>query len=176
MQIIGGTFKGKKLNMPLNDESLRPTKSIVKQSAINMLIARCEFKKSNIADICCGIGSLGLESLSRGANHVTFIDKNTKWVKQNIGLLGAENQTTVINSDMQKFSPTLPFDIIITDPPYNMDMPNQLLKQKNTLGKQGTLWLLEAETGFNPIYQETEFQLLKQKSFGKSSLFLLEQL
>lgn len=176
MQIIGGSYKGRKLAIPLDDPNLRPTKAIVKQAAVNMLLSRINLHEVMATDICCGIGSLGLELVSRGIKHVTFIDKNTKWVKQNIATLDAGETSTVIQSDALKFTPSAPFDIILSDPPYGLDMPTQLLTRKDTLGKTGSLWLIEAETGYTPSYNDADFELLKQKRFGKSTLWLFLQL
>jgi 16S rRNA (guanine966-N2)-methyltransferase len=174
MNILGGTYKNKKLLMPTGDKNLRPTKSIVRQAAINMLNSRIDFSTANIVDICCGIGALGLEILSRGAKHVTFVDINTKWIKQNIELLGVAEPTNIIQKDMNNLAPQQPFDIIISDPPYGKDMPNTLLTNKS-LGKTGSFWLIEAETGYIPKFSKSDFELLKEKRFGKSTLFLFLQ-
>jgi 16S rRNA (guanine(966)-N(2))-methyltransferase RsmD len=173
--ILGGKYKGKKLLMPLEDANLRPTKSIVRQAAVNMLYSRIEFNTASVVDICCGIGALGLEMLSRGAKHVTFVDIHTKWIKENIASLELQQQTTVVQEDLKQFTSTAPFDVIISDPPYKQDMPNTLLANPS-LGKSGSLWLLEAETGYKLSYPQESFELLKQKRFGKSTLFLLQQL
>lgn len=175
MRLIGGIYKNKKLLMPIGDKNLRPTKSIVRQSAVNMLASRIDFRNAQVVDICCGVGALGLEILSRGAKHVTFVDINTKWARQNIKKLEVETSTKLIQQDMNEFSHNTPFDIIVSDPPYNQDMPNSLLNNKN-IGKTGSLWLIEAETGYTPNFNESDFELLKQKRFGKSTLFLFLQL
>ena len=79
-----------------------------------------------------------------------------------------------VQKDMNNLAPQQPFDIIISDPPYGKDMPNTLLTNKS-LGKTGSFWLIEAETGYIPKFSKSDFELLKEKRFGKSTLFLFLQ-
>ena len=77
MRIIGGNFKGKKILDP-QDKTTRPLKDLTKESIFNVLIHSNKFsiniKKSIILDLFSGVGSFGLECLSRGAKYVTFVE------------------------------------------------------------------------------------------------------
>ena len=79
MRVIGGTFKGKKINFIRNSDT-RPLKDSVKENIFNILIhsyfIKVKIEQSNILDLYSGIGSFGIECLSRGARKVTFIEKD----------------------------------------------------------------------------------------------------
>ena len=77
MRIISGNFKGKKILLP-RDKLTRPLKDLTKESIFNILkhskLLNIELENSNILDLFSGVGSFGLECLSRGAKNVTFLE------------------------------------------------------------------------------------------------------
>ena len=78
MRIIGGKYKGLKL-LPPDDTKIRPTSDRLKESLFSIITSnkyKIHIDNSNVLDICSGTGSLGIESLSRGAKSVFFIDKD----------------------------------------------------------------------------------------------------
>tara|TARA_B100000787_G_scaffold163729_1_gene145679 strand:+ start:16 stop:588 length:573 start_codon:yes stop_codon:yes gene_type:complete len=128
MRIISGNFKGKKLLLP-KDKFTRPLKDLTKESIFNIIrhskLLNVELENSNILDLFSGIGSFGIECLSRGASKVTFLE-NYKDVliilKKNINNLKQKNNSTIIEKDIF-LKNTLKlldnkFDIIFMDPPY----------------------------------------------------------
>jgi len=128
MRIISGSFKGKKILLP-KDKLTRPLKDLTKESIFNILkhskLLNVELENSNILDLFSGVGSFGLECLSRGAKNVTFLESYTEVLnilKKNIDNLNQQNKTKVIERDIFSKS-TLKllndkFDIIFMDPPY----------------------------------------------------------
>ena len=128
MRIISGNFKGKKI-LPPKDKLTRPLKDLTKESIFNILkhskLLNVELENSNILDLFSGVGSFGLECLSRGAKNVTFMESYTdvlSVLKKNIDNLNQQNQTKVIEKDIFAEN-TLKllndkFDIIFMDPPY----------------------------------------------------------
>ena len=128
MRIISGSFKGKKILLP-KDKLTRPLKDLTKESIFNILkhskLLNVVLENSNILDLFSGVGSFGLECLSRGAKNVTFIESYAEVLnilKKNIDNLNQQNQSKIIEKDI--FSEkTLKlindkFDIIFVDPPY----------------------------------------------------------
>ncbi len=81
MRIISGNFKGKKILLP-RDKLTRPLKDLTKESIFNILkhskLLNVELENSNILDLFSGVGSFGLECLSRGARNVTFLESYTE--------------------------------------------------------------------------------------------------
>tara|TARA_B100000686_G_scaffold342987_1_gene423021 strand:+ start:390 stop:917 length:528 start_codon:yes stop_codon:yes gene_type:complete len=120
IRVLGGKFKGKKLNN-FKLESLRPTKAIVRKSIMDTLMS---FENKNILDLFSGAGTLGIEALSRGAKSVCFVDKNPqaiKILKKNINMFDSECKIDIKLSDVFVFleKNNLKFDIIFADPPYD---------------------------------------------------------
>ena len=128
MRIISGTFRGKKILQPL-DISTRPLKDLTKESIFNIIKHsnkfKLDFEKSHILDLFSGIGSFGLECISRGARFVTFVE-NYKQVlpilKKNLNNLKIIDNYKIIEKnildDLDFNSLNQKFDIIFLDPPY----------------------------------------------------------
>ena len=80
MRIISGNFKGKKILLP-KDKLTRPLKDLTKESIFNILkhskLLNIELESSNVLDLFSGVGSFGLECLSRGAKNVIFMESYT---------------------------------------------------------------------------------------------------
>ena len=76
MRIIAGNLRGKKLFIP-NDNFTRPLKDAVKESIFNILkhskLLNCDLLNSSILDLFSGVGTFGLECISRNSKHVTFL-------------------------------------------------------------------------------------------------------
>ncbi len=124
MRIVAGTAKGRRL-CALKGFSIRPTSDKVREAIFNILGA--EFHYKNILDLFAGTGAMGIESLSRGAEEVTFIDKDASAIKvinKNLNVCGFEDKADVIKLDVIKvlqssvFSLNKKFDLIFIDPPY----------------------------------------------------------
>ncbi len=101
MRIISGIFKGRLINVPQSKE-IRPTTDRVRETLFNLLNNRIDFDDIEVLDFYSGSGSLGLECISRGAKHVTFIERNFQIYKnliENIKSLDVENQCKVVKSE-----------------------------------------------------------------------------
>lgn len=128
MRIISGSFRGKKILQPL-DNFTRPLKDLTKESIFNVIKHSNKFnidlEKSYILDLFSGVGSFGLECISRGAKFVTFIE-NYKEVlpilKKNLNSLKSVNNYKVLEkdilNDLNFISLNQKFDLIFLDPPY----------------------------------------------------------
>jgi len=181
MRIISGNFKGKKILLP-KDKLTRPLKDLTKESIFNILkhskLLNVELESSNILDLFSGVGSFGLECLSRGAKNVTFLESYTdvlSVLKKNIDNLNQQNQTKVIEKDI--FSKNTlgllndKFDIIFMDPPYKEKKLSFLL---NTITE---LELLKTD-GVIIIHRHKKeeddlpktFNLILEKNYGISKI------
>ena len=127
MRIISGIFKGKTINF-LKSSTTRPLKDSVKENIFNIIAHSNEFniniKKSNILDLYSGIGSFGLECISRVASKVTFVEKDKEVVKilsDNLLRLDASDKANIIVDEIKKFlekKQLLKYEIIFLDPPF----------------------------------------------------------
>lgn len=133
MRIVGGEFRGKKLVLP-SDKRIRPTSDRTREALFNILGHDPHFRWNDVAlpagarvlDIFAGTGALGFEALSRGADHVTFLDNHPdslKLLRQNAQAFGAQRQVDILSRDGS--SPGLasvPYDLVLMDPPYNLGL------------------------------------------------------
>tara|TARA_B100000963_G_scaffold218669_1_gene190679 strand:+ start:186 stop:743 length:558 start_codon:yes stop_codon:yes gene_type:complete len=127
MRIIAGRFKGKHI-MFLKSKNTRPLKDSVKENIFNVIshskLINIELENSKILDLYSGVGSFGLEALSRGAKKVTFVERNKQAIsilKKNINNLSIEKKIELFDSeinDMLKNKKIDKFDIIFFDPPF----------------------------------------------------------
>lgn len=119
MRIIAGAWRGRRLAAPPG-LATRPTADRTRETLFNMLASRIgSLEGLRVADLYAGSGALGLEALSRGAAHATFVETDAaarKALAANVTSLGAE---AVISAHSAERLPTGPsFDLILADPPY----------------------------------------------------------
>ena len=128
MRIISGKSKGKKIFEP-KDINTRPLKDLTKESIFNIIAhshkLNIELENSNVLDLFSGVGSFGLECLSRGSKNITFVENYFNVLpilKKNILNLGYKDNTIVIErnilNQLNFKSFDNKFDIIFMDPPY----------------------------------------------------------
>mgnify|MGYP003956081993 FL=1 len=182
MRIISGKLKGTKLFLP-TDNSTRPLKDMVKESIFNLLNhsnkLSFNIKDSVILDLFSGIGSFGLECLSREAKKVTFVENNPNALKilyKNINKLNLKDKSLVIeNSVMNFFFKVKNFskknNLIFLDPPYkekNLVEIIQNIKIKKLLDSNGVI-IMHRKKGSNDDLSK-EFNIIEKKSYGISEI------
>ena len=126
MRIIGGRFRGRRLaSVGKGDAAahLRPTADRVRESLFNILAGYDLPGGARVLDLFAGTGALGLEALSRGAEHVTCVENgraSLKLLQANIALCQAEAEVQVLARDARRLgaAPGAPFDLVFLDPPY----------------------------------------------------------
>jgi 16S rRNA (guanine966-N2)-methyltransferase len=134
MRIIAGRFRGKQLETP-KDESIRPTADRVRENVFNILASRLgpSFEGQRVLDLFAGTGALGLEALSRGAAHVTFVDTGTEargLIRDHIDAFGAGGIAKLLRRDATALGPAgtiKPFDVVFLDPPYGQGLGERAL-------------------------------------------------
>ena len=170
MRIITGTAKGLKLKTPKGFLT-RPTSDRIKESIFNVLNNLIEFENLNVLDIFSGTGALGLEALSRGAIHCTFIDKSTaSIIKDNVNRAKFNDCAEIINDDVFKHL-NKNYDLIFCDPPYNMNLWQKSLKiidEKNILSSNGYLIV---EHGFDEKFSDElkNLEVVRKINYGKTT-------
>ena len=175
MRIIAGTLRGRQVNIP-SGIKVRPTSDKVKESIFSALSSIIDIDGKQVLDLFSGSGSVGLEFVSRGASHVTFVDINPKYTIENIKSLKAENSATIIACDIRRLKVKEPFDIIFADPPYGLRLISKVLEKAEVLGRQGTIWVLESEKAAEFKIDSDAFEILKQVTYGDIKVSFLEQL
>ncbi|PIR20815.1 MAG: 16S rRNA (guanine(966)-N(2))-methyltransferase RsmD [Deltaproteobacteria bacterium CG11_big_fil_rev_8_21_14_0_20_47_16] len=133
MRIIAGTRKSLRLATP-KGEGIRPALDKVKEAIFNIL---WNVEGLRVLDCFAGTGNIGLEALSRGASHATFIDSGREaieLIRKNIAICKFEAQTTLIPyaaaTGIAKLGrESAQFDLIFVDPPYNKNLVNPSIRQ-----------------------------------------------
>jgi len=125
MRIIAGAYKGRNLKSPPS-MNVRPTSDRLRETLFNVIAPRIE--DTRFLDLCAGSGAVGIEALSRGASHATFVDRSRRsctLIEANLELCRVpEDQQEIYCSEAYEFlrQTTLPaWDIVYFDPPYNQD-------------------------------------------------------
>ena len=182
MRIISGSTKGKKILEP-KDLNTRPLKDLTKESIFNILTHsnKCGVKieNSNILDLFAGVGSFGLECLSRGSSHVTFVEnyKNVLPVlKKNVSNLDYETSSLIIennityNLNFKNFKKK--FNVIFIDPPYNEKNVFIILRNiinAKILDDNGVI-IIHRHKKERDVLPD-EFRIIEEKTYGISRVF-----
>ena len=145
MRIIAGELKGRTLEAP-RWEGLRPTSDRLRETLFNVLGPRT--RRAQVLDAYAGTGAVGIEALSRGAAHVTFVEQDPRAVAliaANLRRCGVTDRHAIIRSGFaQAFAGAerALFDIIFLDPPYGGGAADALDVAAALLGG-GTLLVIE---------------------------------
>ena len=174
MRIIGGTHRGTALAAVGKGDAgahLRPTTDRVRESLFNVLQGGRfgdPINDAHVLDLFAGTGALGLEALSRGAAHVTFVDSGRvaqKLIRENITKLRRQDDTTLLGTDAGKLPQGTPCDLVFLDPPYGQDFGGKALLAAKDAG-----WLA---SGALIVWEESRAQIappgftsLDQRRYG----------
>ncbi|MEO7190526.1 MAG: 16S rRNA (guanine(966)-N(2))-methyltransferase RsmD [Vicinamibacterales bacterium] len=147
MRIIAGRLKGRRLQGPPR-EGVRPTSDRLRETLFNVIATRVS--NARVLDGFAGTGALGLEALSRGATHVTFVEHNPhalRVLRANVGTCGVENACAIIRGDFIGLAAHVAergtFDLVLLDPPYDFRQVSEVLTEAATLLAQNGLVVLE---------------------------------
>ena len=181
MRVIGGKFKGKKLLEP-QDKETRPLKDLTKESVFNIINHSNKFsiniEKAYVLDLFSGVGSFGIECLSRGAGHVTFIEKYEgvlPILKKNLNNLKSEINYEIIESDiLKKFkleNLKLKYDIVFLDPPYKEKALENILNTilANKILKDNGIIIIHRHKKESDEFPKN-FHLIEEKKYGISKI------
>jgi 16S rRNA (guanine966-N2)-methyltransferase len=131
IRIIAGALRGRRIEVP-SGLSVRPTPDRVREALFSAL--GHDLDGQNVIDVYAGSGALGFEALSRGAAHVTFIEREASALaalRANAALLGVETVVTILSGDVETLlAPDRlpgPFDLVLADPPYDHGPAGPLL-------------------------------------------------
>ena len=175
MRVVGGKKKGKKLILPL-DKNTRPLKDMLKESLFNILkhsnVLNFKIENKNILDLFSGVGSFGIECLSRGAKKVVFFEnlkKTSEILRKNIINFNYEEKSKIIEVDIYKKNSFSifkeKFGLVFLDLPFKENRVSELIDQiKNykILEKNGLI-ILHRHVNANDILPSYLNILLKKK-------------
>jgi len=171
LRIIAGRWRGRKLPVA-NLPSLRPTGDRIRETLFNWLMG--DIVGARVLDLFSGAGSLGLESLSRGAAALTLIEQHptaVKQLQQNLELLDASSSAVLIQSDAVRWlqqGAEQPFDLVFIDPPFSENLWQASFEGLETGGylTAGSAIYIECERE-RTLQIPDNWQLFRQKRAGQ---------
>lgn len=181
MRIIAGTLRGRTLTAG-RGLAIRPATDRARQTIFDILTHRISFDGVAVLDLFSGTGSLGLESLSRGAAHATFVESSRSSIdvlQANIRSLGCESQCTVYQSEVFRFLKSIgrSYDLIFVDPPYALPdiagIPSAL--EASTVLRPGSIVVMEHPTSV-PIALPAQKYAVTTRQFGQTGVLIAERL
>ena len=184
MRVISGTYRGKKILEP-KDTQTRPLKDLTKESIFNILSHSNKFKvnleSSNILDLFSGVGSFGIECLSRGARYVIFAENYNgvlPILKRNLLSLKSIENYEILEKDINNInffnSLNKKFDIIFMDPPYkdkNLKLLLDNIKDQKILNNKGILVVHRHKDEKDTI--PNNLKIVEEKKYGLSKIIFL---
>ena len=181
MRIISGIAKGKKIILPINKKT-RPLKDMVRESIFNILkhsdLLKLELEKCNILDLFSGVGSFGLEAISRGAKKVVFFENYKPAVNllsKNIDILSFKNKTEICNKNIYAVNCFKDlknkFNIVFLDPPFKEKNINLILENlsNSKLFNSETLIIIHRHKKTLDSLEKI-LKIKKEKIYGSSKI------
>lgn len=179
MRIVAGEWRGRKLIAPKGDAT-RPTADRTRETLFNMLTSRLgDFEELRVADLFAGSGALGLEALSRGAEHCLFVEQDRaalEAIRANIAAFDARDKVAVEAGSVMHLRPARqPLDLILLDPPYRTGAGAVALDRLSRLGWIGPATWIAVETANDEDVSVQGLQADAERRIGKGKLTLLRQ-
>jgi 16S rRNA (guanine966-N2)-methyltransferase len=180
MRIIAGQWRGRPITAP-QGEATRPTSDRTRETLFSMLISRLgSFEDLRVADLFAGSGALGLEALSRGAAHCTFVEQDPiaiRALRSNIANLRAQDQCDVRTGSVLALGPMRgeSLDLVLLDPPYATGAGVVALDKLTRLGWIAPSAWVSVETSRVEDVSVKGYAVDATRDVGKARLHLLRR-
>jgi 16S rRNA (guanine(966)-N(2))-methyltransferase RsmD len=166
VRICGGKNRSIRLECPAS--GVRPTTDRVKEAIFSVLIDNLQ--DALVLDLFAGSGSLGIEAISRGAAHVTFVEKSKECIdviRRNLKAIDALERATILKTEAGQFirKNTHLFDLIFMDPPYHKGLATELAPHVYNLLSVGGILVVE-----HSPRDEIPMAAWKSKRYGDTSI------
>ena len=174
MRIIAGNWRGRTLVAPAG-RSTRPTADRTRETLFSMLASRIgSFEDFRVADLFAGSGALGLEALSRGAAHATFVETDRAALKAIEANVAAFEAAAIRNISADNLPKSHPFDLVFADPPY---LPGSGTAVAAAVAKSGWLppggWMaIETHRG-DAVEPPEGWEIEAERDVGRARLTIL---
>ena len=175
MRIVGGKYRHRIIIYPDDATHTRPTKDRVREAIFSAI---GDISNARVLDLYAGSGAMGIEALSRGASHCTFVDISLiaiKTIKENLNNLKIDNNEyeVIKNKDINAIeSFKNKFDLIILDPPYEegqYELIINLLKEKDLLNEHAII-VMEANRSIK--LENIDYIKNKEYHYGEINVFI----
>ena len=178
MRIIAGQFRGRPLVTPAG-QATRPTADRVREALFSMLASRIgSFEGLRVADLYAGSGALGLEALSRGASHATFVENvrpAQDAIKANVARLGVSDRVQVLSGSALALPRSEPFDLIFADPPYAQGSGSAIVTAVSKADWLATGGWMSVETDRRDPVEPGDYEIDTEREIGRARITLLRR-
>jgi 16S rRNA (guanine966-N2)-methyltransferase len=178
MRIIAGEWRGRPIEAPPG-MATRPTADRVRETLFSMLASRLgSFEDLRVADLFAGSGALGLEALSRGARHATFVESAPQAVaalRRNAEKLGAADRVQLLNGSALALPKSQPFDLIFADPPYQSGSGTAVVNSVTQAGWLARGGWMSVETDRGDVVEPGGLSMEVTRDVGRARLTLLRR-
>lgn len=184
MRIVAGRFRGKRLTAPEGRDAVRPTSDRAREAVFNVLLHRFQGRGFNltgarVVDAFAGTGAMGLEALSRGAGHVTFLENGRDALaalKANVRAMGAEREATVAAVDaLRPPRASAPCQLGFLDPPYDSEALEPALDRLLAQGWFAPGAIVVCEHPFkHDLAVPPGYAVLDERRYGKAKVTFLQ--
>ena len=180
MRVISGSARGRRLK-ELQGMDTRPTTDKVKESLFNII--QFDLEGRRVLDLFGGTGQLGIEALSRGSAHCTFVEKRRDalvLLKENLSITNLQNQARVVPGDALAFLSSCreKFDVILLDPPYHTDLMDKSIESIllfDILAEHGIMVCETAADRELPPLPEEKFEPGRSYRYGQIKLSIFRR-
>jgi len=186
LRIVGGKHRGRAIAAP-EGQTTRPTASRAREALFNIL-AHAAWREdgtsplieARVLDAFAGSGALGLEALSRGAAHTTFLDKDAAAIKligENLRKLGETGVAKVVRADATRPPPARePCDLVFLDPPYRSGQAAPALAALDQAGWLAPGAIVTVELAHNEdIVPPAGFEAIDERRYGAAKIAILRK-
>ncbi|MGD9703992.1 MAG: 16S rRNA (guanine(966)-N(2))-methyltransferase RsmD [Acidimicrobiia bacterium] len=171
MRVVAGELRGRRLIAPEGLDT-RPTTDRVREAVFNSLGSMDLVVDATYVDLFAGTGALGIEALSRGAAHCTFVERDgraLRALRENLASLSLTDRATVLPNDALAIGRRLPtVDVVVADPPYGFSDWAALLADLPAD-------VVVVETGQRIEGLPDEWELAREKRYGRTFVALLRR-
>ena len=178
MRIIAGEWRGRPIEAPPG-MATRPTADRVRETLFSMLTSRLgSFEDLRVADLFAGSGALGLEALSRGAAHATFVESAPQAIaalRRNADKLGAADRAQLLSVSALALPRSQPFDLIFADPPYQPGSGTAVVNAVTQAGWIAPGGWMSVETGREDFVEPGGLSIEVTRDVGRARLTLLRR-
>lgn len=172
MKVITGSLRGRNLDTLGGDDVTRPTTQSTKEALFSSI--QFEIEGRRVLDLFAGSGQLGIEAISRGARHCTFVESNKnayKIVQRNTEKCNIEGKCRLVLSEAKSFLMKKDcFDIAFVDPPYHKGIIEECLPPLTKMMSDDGVIVCESAKDETMLQEVNSWSIAREKHYGKTKL------
>jgi 16S rRNA (guanine966-N2)-methyltransferase len=172
MRVVAGTLGGRRIDAPPGSDT-RPTTDKVREAVFNSLGSLDLIRDATVADLFSGSGAMGIEALSRGAAHCTFVERDraaVRVLRDNLSTLGLGDRSQIVTGNAAAQAARLDVDLVLADPPYDFDGWADLLTSI-----RAPFVVAEASRGLDDLAGHDGWSVTRVKRYGRTWITFLER-